>query len=99
MLEDGLLSRVLAYLSIKRALLLKAAIEISNHKRQSQMEQWYEREFLAYVGRFRTHDPNIGGKHSFVCALVTQYYLSTMNLTDKQDEIFSRINYKLRFGR
>ena len=99
LLEDGLLSIIMKYLPIRRVLPLKSVLQAKSLVRKDGLEMLLECEFMRYLGYYRNLDPNVGGKRSMLCRLVTMYYLSTLEVTRKQDEVFSRIAYKLRFGR
>ena len=76
MLELGLLSTIMKYLPIKKAASLKALmLNKALRKKHSQLQVLFEREFLRYLDAYRCHNPNIGGKKSLCCRLITMYYL------------------------
>lgn len=90
----------MGYLSIRRVLPLRSVIK---HKallpRKEQLNLLFEREFVRFLGDQRTCNPDIGGKNSQLCRLVTMYYLSTLEVTMEQEIIFDRIQKQLSKGR
>ena len=84
MIEDGILSIVMKYLPIRRVLPLRSVLLaqyiVKNHQ---NLQTLFEREFLRYLNFYRCRDPNMGGKRSLLCRLITMYYLSTLEVTQK----------------
>ena len=88
MLEDGVLSIVMKYLPIRRALPLKSVVLTPCLPQQEKLMAMYEREFLGYLNYYRCRDPDMGGKRSLLCRLITMYFLSTLEVTQREDEVF-----------
>ena len=73
--------KVMSYLSIRRVLPLKSVVRHKLLNRVEGLFMQFEQEFVQYLGSLRTKDPNMGGKGSQLCRLITMYYLSTLEVT------------------
>ena len=83
LLENGLLSIVMKFLPIRRALPLKSVAATQGPRKRESLPALFESEFLRYLNFYRCHDANVGGKRSMLCRLVTMYYLSTLEVTER----------------
>ena len=71
----------MSYLSIRRVLPLKSVIKHKALVKREELHVKFEQEFLRYLGNQRTMNPDIGGKGSQLCRLITMFYLSTLEVT------------------
>ena len=79
MLEEGVISKVMSYLSIRKVLPLQQVIRHRVLRPQRErLNSFFEREFVRYLGGTRNGNPDIGGKGSQLCRLITMFYLSTL---------------------
>ena len=100
MLEDGILRSVMQYLPIRYTLTVHQLLKSEPLKAdKDNLLALFEQEFLSYVDRYRCNDPNRGGQSSRLCRLVTGYYLATLRVPQREEEVFQKVAYQMRSGR
>lgn len=100
MLEDGILRSVMQYLPIKYTLTVHQLLKSEPLRAgKDKLLALFEQEFLSYLERYRCNDPNRGGQSSRLCRLVTGYYLATLRVPQREEQVYQKVAYQMRGGR